>query len=156
MPNSNWVERAKKKSVMQGNCLVFTGAVCGSTVKYGTIRNNHSKMEMVHRLSYKKFVGPLLDGEEVRHTCDNGRCWNPFHLLKGSTKDNVQDKVDRDRVPKWEAHWAAVLTIEQAREIRSLYNSGITQKEIGRRYGVHQTHVSQIVLGKLYKEKDNS
>ena len=56
---------------------------------YGTARVNGT--EHAHRLSYMLSSGPLLDGENVCHHCDNKRCVRPCHLFKGSQSDNLLD-----------------------------------------------------------------
>ncbi|TKG21761.1 hypothetical protein FCV81_08845 [Vibrio breoganii] len=38
-----------------------------------------------------KYIG-LDDGIVVRHTCDNPYCFNPDHLVKGTTADNNHDR----------------------------------------------------------------
>ena len=45
------------------------------------------------------------------------------------------------------------LTIEQVHEIRRLYVPGkVKQVELAERFGVTQVQISQIVLGKLWKD----
>jgi hypothetical protein len=35
---------------------------------------------LVHRHSYREFVGPIPDGYDVHHNCENVACFNPEHL----------------------------------------------------------------------------
>lgn len=48
-----------------------------------------------HRISYAVHYGeapPLL-----RHTCDNVECYNPTHLIPGTHRENMEDKIRRGR-----------------------------------------------------------
>lgn len=111
----------------------------------------------LHRKVYAKNHGLTLDdirGQVVRHTCDNGRCINPEHLLLGSHQDNVQDRVDRGRTPKGEAHCCAKLTAEQVVEIRRRYKPRCRvngTRAMGREFGVHQYTISEIVRGVIWR-----
>ena len=37
--------------------------------------------DFIHRHTYREFIGPILDGHEVHHVCENKRCCNPAHLV---------------------------------------------------------------------------
>ena len=52
---------------------------------------------LAHRVSYLLFVGPLIPGLEVRHTCDFRRCVMPDHLLQGTHQENMDDMAARGR-----------------------------------------------------------
>jgi hypothetical protein len=52
-----------------------------------------------HRLSYLMHHGPLVDGLVVMHSCDNPRCVNPHHLSQATQLDNMNDCIDKGRLP---------------------------------------------------------
>lgn len=110
----------------------------------------------MHRVAYCKAHGLSLDdiaGKVVRHTCDNGRCINPEHLIIGTHLDNMQDMFERGRQVRGAKHGKAVLTPEQVSEIRRRYkprdkdNGGAA---LAREFGIHQTQVSKIVNNKRW------
>lgn len=131
------------------DCWEWNGTI--SVYGYGVIAeriNGVFTQYKAHRLSYEYNHGPIPDGLLICHTCDNRKCVNPQHLYSGTEADNARDKAVRNRV-KGERHPQAKLTARQAREIADIYASGQhSQSEVGRMFGIPQTLVSQIVLGR--------
>lgn len=91
---------------------------------------------------------------DICHHCDNPPCFHPFHLFAGTHTDNMRDmhakgrwRVIKDR--KGEANGLSRLTEEAVREIRRL-RGDITQVELARRYGVSQSAISLVHLGKAW------
>lgn len=39
------------------------------------------RMESVHIVSYRHFVGPIPEGHDIHHTCGTAPCWRPEHLM---------------------------------------------------------------------------
>ncbi len=71
----------------------------------------------VHRYMYAQKYGNITLDDIIRHICDNPRCINPEHLLKGTHADNVQDRVDRNRSAIGERNGRSKLTEEQVLDI---------------------------------------
>lgn len=73
---------------------------CGSRNQFGYGRLTvGGRMQVVHRLSYGLFVGPIPDGLSVLHHCDNPSCINPEHLWLGTYSDNSRDCWAKGRHP---------------------------------------------------------
>lgn len=100
-----------------------------------------------HRLSYEIHKGPIPEGLQICHTCDNRKCVNPDHLYAGTVQDNGRDKRVRNRI-KGHRHPQAKLNPEQVVRILALYaEGGRTQAQIGQMFGVGQSQVSKIIRG---------
>lgn len=107
------------------------------------------KPNKAHRVSYEAFVGRLPEGACVLHKCDNPRCVNPDHLFLGTRADNAADKVAKGRQRRHfgETNPNARLCADDIRAIRS---SAETGKALSKKYGVSQTNISSIRLGKAW------
>lgn len=93
-------------------------------------------MESVSRLVYEAVHGPIPDGVEVMHICDNPPCLRPTHLVGGTPKDNGADKVAKGRQIRGVQIGTARLTELQVVEIRERYACGSESAEtIARDYG---------------------
>ena len=98
------------------------------------------KQEFAHRAAYRLFIGEIERGLNVLHKCDNRKCVNPEHLYLGDTRDNARDRTERAR---WTHNRQPSAVVE---EIRSRYLAGgVTQQDLAREYGYHQTQISKIV-----------
>lgn len=83
-------------------CWLWTGS--RSRADYGQIgvgsRTTGRGNKGAHRVSYELFKGPIPDGHDVCHRCDNPPCVNPDHLFVGTRQDNMIDMVSKDRQRK--------------------------------------------------------
>ena len=83
-------------------------------------------------------LGSEIDANlEVCHTCDNRKCVNPNHLWLGTTQQNTQDKMNKNRhwVPKGETRSDAKLTDDAVRYIR---RSNEPHTEVAKAFGVSE------------------
>ncbi len=93
------------------------------------------------------------DSTHVLHKCDNRACCNPTHFFLGNYSDNQLDcyRKGRSNRAKGSDHKNARLTPTQVQEIRILRREGVKQQYLATKFGVGQTTISGIVLGKTYK-----
>jgi len=120
-----------------------------------------------HRASWIIHFGKIPVPLYVCHHCDNPPCVNPGHLFLGTQFDNMGDASkkkrsasgDRHRVNlypekvlKGEALVQAKLTELGVKKIRELYAAGgVTQLELGNRYGVTFQTISSVIRRKNWK-----
>lgn len=131
-------------------CWEWQGGMNGSG--YGQLYYRR-KQYKTHRLSYELHNGPIPDGMDVCHKCDNRRCCNPHHLFLGTRSENTLDMLQkgRNRAAKGEQCHRAKLTETDIPTIRDLYNHGMTQTAIAQRYDVSQTTIRAVVLRESWK-----
>jgi HNH endonuclease len=116
---------------------------------YGTVKWR-GRMSRAHRIAYTLAVGPIPEGLDVLHSCDNPACCNPGHLRPGTQLDNMRDRSMRGRAPGnsvsvGEKHVRAKLTNESVQAIRSAFAAGTSAAHLSRQYKVNQSTISQVV-----------
>lgn len=72
-----WPRFAAKFTVNDQGCWQWHGATVPQG--YGKLGMNGT-VEYSHRVAYEWFVGPIGDGLEIDHLCQNRACCNPDHL----------------------------------------------------------------------------
>jgi hypothetical protein len=77
----------------EGDCIVWAFSLTGDR---GRLRIGGERA-YAHRAMYALVKGDIPAGQLVRHTCDNGRCINPNHLILGTHAQNMADMVARGR-----------------------------------------------------------
>lgn len=87
---------------------------CSQANGYGRIRRD-GRTWYVHRLAYFLVNGPVPEGLDVCHSCDNRRCGNPEHLFSGTRKDNMTDAKNKGRTARGE-----ILAVRKRGELTAL------------------------------------
>lgn len=137
------VERFNKYVYKTDYCWFWVGFT--DYAGRGQIRVDKTRV-FAHRFSYQNFVGKIPNNMCVCHKCDNPSCVNPEHLFLGSIKDNNRDMIAKGR------HCPAYkLGPIEVRKIRAAYARGVTQKVLGKRYGVDRAYLSLVVNHKIWK-----
>jgi DNA-binding XRE family transcriptional regulator len=112
---------------------------------------------VIYKHVFEQMYGKVKDGLVIRHTCDNKMCINPEHMILGTQSDNYRDAVERHRFPIGSKRPNAILDEEKAAEIkRLLKESSLTQKEIGKMFGVDRGTIKNIKRGQTWKHVDVS
>lgn len=128
-------------------CWLWTGTC--TKFGHGVVTTRHGRGQVVHRLAYYLFIDDIPDGYQVLHSCDVPNCFNPEHLWAGTQSDNIRDMVLKGRAKK--KYGRLSLTLQQAEEIRALQGTGITQREVGERYGCTAANIGKIWAGKRWR-----
>lgn len=72
--------------VAENGCHVWTGSTRGKG--YGGVRID-GRTEFVHRVRYEREVGPIPEGMQLDHVCNNRLCCNPAHLRPVTNRENT-------------------------------------------------------------------
>ena len=145
-------------TVDENGCFVYTGNRKKAQKHYPKVILS-GKEYFIHRLILAaQLERPLRKGYCACHSCDNPRCINPAHLWEGTQEENIADCVSKGRqnlrvppVRLGSKHAQAKLKEADIPEIRKLLNLGISQRLIASKYGVSQSLISRIKLGKNWQ-----
>ena len=117
----------------------------------GYPRTRHNGiMTEIHRIVFADRKGMIPKGVVIRHSCDNRMCINPYHLLSGSQKDNVNDMIIRGRIntSRGTKSGRSKLTNDQVIEIA---NSNESSSILSKRYKVSDSTISSIRCRQTWK-----
>ena len=119
-----WLGRSQSKA---GHGRMFVGSRTD-----GTQRN-----ASVHRLAWEQQNGPIPQGLQVLHSCDQPRCVNIKHLFLGTVADNMADRDQKRRQAYGERQGLSKLTADKVRTARRAYfKYNIPITEIATRFDV--------------------
>jgi hypothetical protein len=124
------------------------------TFMVGSKRHGTQRQVPAHRFAYELEYGPIPNGMEACHKCDNPPCCNPRHIFAGTHKENMEDMAAKGRSSQGERDSQAKLTTDKVLEIRRLCASGMPQEKVGKLYGVTQGAVWLIVTRRRWKHVD--
>lgn len=134
-------------------CWLWTGKL--NDRGYGSIFIL-GKQTRVHRFVYECYNGPIPNGLLVRHTCDIRNCVNPNHLLTGTSQDNVNDMINRNRIAHGEKQGISILTEHDVKFIlNALLNNSYSSQQLAKIYNVKRATINGISRGKSWKRVYN-
>lgn len=117
---------------------------------YGQIKWK-GEMTRTHRVACTMRHGPKPAGREVAHSCRNILCMNYRHLRWATPFENAQDRIQHGTSGKGEACGTSKLTRSEVKAIVNEYRTTpMTQRDVASKWGISQTHVSQLHLGKRW------
>jgi hypothetical protein len=143
-----------KKVKKTSSCWLWTGSK--TRLGYGTCWDGEMSRR-AHRLSWELEHGPIPDGVDVLHSCDNRACVNPRHLHLGNHRDNMKEMVARGRSAKKNGtlNGRSKLTWDDVRQIRRLYRWRSKDRNthaLAKMFGVGQHTIHRIVSNKGWVE----
>lgn len=136
----------KKICKNEGGCWLWEGYKKKSG--YGSIGRDMP----VHRYAYEVYKGEIPENMCVCHTCDVKHCCNPKHLWLGTSQENNNDKIEKERIPVGEKAGRAKLTEIQVKEIFHLHkNLKLSFRKIAQIYGVSSPNIANIIHRRSWK-----
>lgn len=146
IPNiyTRFLSKVETSGFDANQCWPWLGAGKGNG--YGNF-NMNGEYRSAHSAAYELFVGPVRDGLEVCHSCDNRFCVNPDHLFLGTRVDNMQDMHSKGRGA---AGCRKHLKEFQVQEIRRRLISGHSARQIANQMDVNYHTVTAIKEGRSY------
>ena len=86
---------------------------------------------------------------QAAHTCGKGHegCVNPAHLYWATPLENNADQIVHGTRLRGAKKPGARLTEDDVRKIRRMKDMGLSQREIGERFGVHAETIGDILRG---------
>jgi hypothetical protein len=119
-------------------CWEWTASLDGRG--YGQIRDPAINGPIrAHRLAYELAKGPIPQGMNVLHSCDNPKCVNPSHLSLGTQRENLRDAYQRKR--RVALRGSRVLTPEQMKDVLS---HRISSRAFARLYSVGKSTIAKV------------
>ena len=129
----------------EDECLEWPFAI--DTAGYGALRSGGKKVNAPRLIL--ELLGHNMKGLVARHTCDNRSCVNAKHIIPGTRMDNYRDMVERGTPPS-PPNGMSVLPSDVP-VIRDYLSIGLSCRQIGDRYGVTESAVSQIKHGLTWR-----
>jgi hypothetical protein len=144
---------AKWRLDPETGCWLWTaGCTSGGYGTFGVRVDGRWRMMRAHRIAWQLHVGPIPPGLCALHHCDTPPCVNPQHLFLGTQAENNRDMTAKGRRAPTVggANPNAALSEAEALSILRLKGSGQRQADVALSFGVTQTQVSRIWLGKAW------
>lgn len=125
------------------DCLLWPFSTNG--IGYGRINN-----KLVHRIVCEQFHGaPPHVMSEAAHLCGVRLCCSPRHLSWKTHRENMADMRVHGTVNVGSRNGAAKLTEDDVLKIHALAGQR-SQRQIARQFGVYQTTVRDVLIGKSW------
>jgi hypothetical protein len=108
--------------------------------------------------------GPVPEGMNVCHSCDNPACCNPNHLWIGTQQDNVRDRGEKRRTYAGDRWWSRLPRPSMLRNthrrmkfseieieaIRKMRDEDWLLKDIAKQFGCSRQTVLNICNARFY------
>jgi len=131
--------------ITSSGCWEWRGVRSGKG--YGNVHLD-GKLRIAHRVAYEVWIGPIPEGLNVLHRCNNPPCINPAHLRAGTQADNMDDRALAGHY-KGE-HVKHKLDADKVRQIRTMREAGETYAQIASKFGVTEPTIGHIVRGRTW------
>lgn len=140
--------------VDENGCHIWSSYL--ATNGYARVRINGINCA-AHRASWVLKNGPMDEGKDACHVCDNRACINPDHIFPGSRSENMIDAREKGRIsaylypeklPRGERHGSAKL---RESDVAEIIRSNDSTQNLAEKFSVHVRTIRRIRSGQLWK-----
>ncbi len=136
------------KSPKHNGCWIWTGA--RDSGGYGLVTVNGKNFN-AHKLAWEwQQKKKVPKGMVLQHMCDNPLCVKPTHLIPGTQRNNVEDRVRKDRSAKGNQNGRARLNKKDIKKIKRMREKGHTESFIARTFNVGRSTISNILHNRTW------
>ncbi|MCK0507935.1 HNH endonuclease signature motif containing protein [Aromatoleum anaerobium] len=146
---------AKRRATLFANairkeigCVEFQG-YADKVTGYGYSKF-FGKTVYAHRLAWELDCGPIPDGLQINHTCDNKLCINTAHMYLGTHLDNMSDAKERARFKRFRGEQNAQAKLTEM-DVMQILGDRRTHHSIAAEFGVSRSAVQIIKAGKRWR-----
>lgn len=127
-----------------GPCVVWPGSR-----NHGgyAIWNRVGHARRVARAVWEATDGPVPEGREILHSCDESSCIRRGHLRAGSHSENMAEMTARGRAARGDRNGKTTLSDESIAEMRRLKATGLSNRQLAARFGMDRSNVSRVCNG---------
>ena len=122
-------------------CWLWLGSL-STHGKHGRIKVD-GRVQRVHRVTYTLLRGTWPEDCILRHSCNESRCCNPWHLVPGTARENTQDMLQAGRMH-------SDMDPSAVREIRSRRAGGESVARLAWDFGISESSVRAIASGQRW------
>lgn len=120
---------------------------------YGRFKIN-GRACYAHRLAWALVRKTTMSGMDVRHTCNDASCVNPWHLFLSARVDTVRSNGTTGKSAGGERHGRAKLRAADVRRIRRLLKIKLHDfNDIAEMYGVSAATIRAIDQGRTWRRE---
>jgi len=150
MPLEERLARKMKVNPVSG-CYEWQGSKLNGygRITFGNAGHPERRTTGTHRLAYELAFGPIPNGLQVCHKCDNRSCINVEHLFLGTNKDNADDRETKGRGNQALGSKSSMAKLDEEKilEIRKLKANGARTCELSAKYEVHKSTIKRVISG---------
>lgn len=146
-PDTFW-----RRILKSENCWIWIGALRSGygELSFVSITGSYNPIG-AHVVAWILTNGPIPEGMDVLHKCDNPPCCRPDHLFLGTSQDNMRDMAEKGRSAWSERSSLAKLSKDRVLNIIGMSSQGVPQNRIAKIFELHESTVSLIVRGKRWE-----